>query len=112
MAQFFSRSANNIARISMVMVVVLAGVAFYPPTQFLAMDEQMLPGLERRVHRPRHLQLPGPILAGQVGDRGAEHLVDRGASRHPARVSVRADTAAQLYTGAGGWVRAAPAPGS
>jgi len=33
MAQFFSRSANNIARISMVMVVVLAGVAFYVYTQ-------------------------------------------------------------------------------
>ena len=33
MAQFFNRSANNIARISMVMVVVLAGVAFYVYTQ-------------------------------------------------------------------------------
>jgi len=33
MAQFFNRSANNIARITMVMVVVLAGVAFYVYTQ-------------------------------------------------------------------------------
>ena len=33
MAQFFNRSANNIARISMVMVVVLAGAAFYVYTQ-------------------------------------------------------------------------------
>src|SRR4029078_463337 len=33
MAQFFKRSANNIARISMVMVVVLGGVAFYVYTQ-------------------------------------------------------------------------------
>jgi hypothetical protein len=33
MAQFFNRSANNIARISMVMVVVLGGVAFYVYTQ-------------------------------------------------------------------------------
>src|SRR5213078_2883405 len=33
MAQFFSRSANNIARISMVMVVVLGGVVFYVYTQ-------------------------------------------------------------------------------
>jgi hypothetical protein len=33
MAQFFNRSANNIARISMLMVVVLAGVAFYVYTQ-------------------------------------------------------------------------------
>ena len=33
MAQFFNRSANNIARISMVMVVVLAGVLFYVYTQ-------------------------------------------------------------------------------
>jgi len=33
MAQFFNRSANNIARISMVMVVVLGGAAFYVYTQ-------------------------------------------------------------------------------
>ena len=33
MAQFFNRSANNIARISMLMVVVLGGVAFYVYTQ-------------------------------------------------------------------------------
>lgn len=33
MAQFFNRSANNIARISMVAVVVLSGVAFYAYTQ-------------------------------------------------------------------------------
>src|SRR5881628_3588088 len=33
MAQFFHRSANNIARISMVMVVVLAGAGFYVYTQ-------------------------------------------------------------------------------
>ena len=33
MAQFFNRSANNIARISMVMVAVLAGTAFYAYTQ-------------------------------------------------------------------------------
>src|SRR5580765_9015142 len=33
MAQFFNRSANNIARISMVAVVVLGGAAFYAYTQ-------------------------------------------------------------------------------
>jgi hypothetical protein len=33
MAQFFNRSANNIARISMAMVIVLACVAFYVYTQ-------------------------------------------------------------------------------
>ncbi|HTK38639.1 MAG TPA: cytochrome c3 family protein [Pyrinomonadaceae bacterium] len=33
MAQFFNRSANNIARISMIAVVVLSGVAFYAYTQ-------------------------------------------------------------------------------
>jgi hypothetical protein len=33
MAQFFKKSANNIARISMVLVVVLAGAAFYAYTQ-------------------------------------------------------------------------------
>src|SRR5215467_14116681 len=33
MAQFFNKSANNIARISMVMVVVMAIVAFYVYTQ-------------------------------------------------------------------------------
>ena len=33
MAQFFNKSANNIARISMVLGVVLAGTAFYAYTQ-------------------------------------------------------------------------------
>ncbi|MEO7659774.1 MAG: cytochrome c3 family protein, partial [Pyrinomonadaceae bacterium] len=33
MAQIFNRSANNIARISMVMVVVLGGTAFFAYTQ-------------------------------------------------------------------------------
>ena len=33
MAQFFPKSANNIARISMIVAVVLAGVAFYAYTQ-------------------------------------------------------------------------------
>jgi hypothetical protein len=33
MAQFFHKSANNIARISMIVAVVLAGVAFYAYTQ-------------------------------------------------------------------------------
>src|SRR5450432_4865947 len=33
MAQFFNKSANNIARISMVSVVILAGAAFYAYTQ-------------------------------------------------------------------------------
>ncbi|MFM9903458.1 MAG: cytochrome c3 family protein [Pyrinomonadaceae bacterium] len=33
MAQFFNKSANNIARISMIMVVVLGGVAFLAYTQ-------------------------------------------------------------------------------
>jgi len=33
MAQFFNKSANNIARISMVLVVVLGGAAFYAHTQ-------------------------------------------------------------------------------
>ena len=33
MAQFFNKSANNIARISMVLAVVLAGAAFYAYTQ-------------------------------------------------------------------------------
>src|SRR5829696_6551747 len=33
MAQFFPRSANNIARISMILAVVLAGVAFLVYTQ-------------------------------------------------------------------------------
>lgn len=33
MAQFFHRSANNIARISMILGVILAGTAFYVYTQ-------------------------------------------------------------------------------
>src|SRR5690606_33705804 len=34
MAQVFNRSANNIAKISMIVAVVLAGLAFYFYTQF------------------------------------------------------------------------------
>ena len=33
MAQFFHRSANNIARISMIFAVIFAGLAFYVYTQ-------------------------------------------------------------------------------